>query len=107
MSIVDQLGASFGNCRAGPRADLDLRAQELGAHLLAELGLARGHQRSGRFGDQIARAPVNQVVFLLDADGECRLDQRHGAHASMGACSRQWRAGRATGLTPATLWHQK
>ena len=61
------------------RADLDLGLQEFGADLAvaADLGLAFGHQRRRRLGDQRALVPVDQEVLLLDADGERRLLYGH------------------------------
>ena len=64
--------------------DLDLRAEELGRHLLAERLLALLHQL-GRRRRKPAALQVDEVVFLLDAEREGRL---LGAHSSaLGVCN--------------------
>ena len=75
-------------------ADLDLRAQELGADLAAivEQGLlAFGEEGRGRLLCQVAAVLVDEEVFLFDADCETWLADRHGGamwHNRMTACSR-------------------
>ena len=72
-------------------ADLDLRAEELGRHLLAERLLALLHQL-GRRCSKPAALQVDEVVFLLDAEREGRLLGAHGS--ALGVCNllapRRW-----------------
>ena len=68
-----QIGPRLVEARADPRPDLDLRAQELGAHLRAEQRLAFGQHAVGRVADDVARRPVDEKIFLLDAEGEFGL----------------------------------
>src|SRR5262249_1765700 len=58
------------------RADLDLRAQELRAHLGPELRLAGAHQglRGRR---QVAARTIDEVILLLDPEREGWLCKRH------------------------------
>jgi len=62
---------------AHTRSDLDLRTQELGAHLAFDQGRTFRHHLGGRVDDDIARIAVDQQVFLLDADGEVRFRVDH------------------------------
>ena len=88
---VQEIGARLGNGGARAGADLDLRAQELGADLAAELCLACSHHGGRRLGDEVARGAIDEVVFLLDADGEFWLGERHGAMLGTRGRERQWR----------------
>ena len=67
-------------------ADLDLRAEELGRNLLAQRLLALLHQLCRRRREP-PRFKVDEVVFLLDAEGEGWLLGAHGA----GGGSARWR----------------
>ena len=77
---VDQLVARLLHRGAYARADLDLRAQELGADLAAQSLLAFGEKGRRRLLDKVAGGAIDEEIFLLDADGETWFLDRHGAH---------------------------
>ena len=76
-----ELGArlGYGGARAG--ADLDLGAQELRAYLGAELCLHCAIRAGGASATRSRAGAIDEVVFLLDAEGEFWLGERHGCHA--------------------------
>src|SRR5438128_2513460 len=53
---------------ADPGSNLDLRAQKFRADLAAEQCLAFGQHAIGRVADHIARRPIDEEIFLLDAE---------------------------------------
>ena len=63
---------------ADPRPRLDLRTKELWTDLAAELGLALGKQRARRIGRERSGLALDEVIFLLDAEGETWLARAHG-----------------------------
>ena len=68
-----QLGPRLVESRADPGPDLDLRAQKFGADLGAKQRLEFGQHAIGRVADDIARRPIDEEIFLLDAEREFRF----------------------------------
>jgi len=68
---------------ADSRADLDLRAQELGAHLAAQGLLAFGEQSRRRLRREIASLFVDEEILFLDADAETWFGNGHGVISGM------------------------
>ena len=65
------------------RADLDLRFEELARHLTLQ-GLLRGIEQGLRhLARQVPARLVDEQVFLLDADGERRILERHDSHGGI------------------------
>ncbi len=75
---MDEIGASLLHRVADAGADLDLRAQEFGAHLAAQRLLAFGEQRGRRLGREVAGLLVDEEILFLDADGEAWFADGHG-----------------------------
>ena len=59
-------------------ADFDLRAQQLGRHLLAQQLFGFAHEFRGRIDNQRAGLFVDQQVFFFDAERERRSPFSHG-----------------------------
>src|ERR1043165_7928869 len=74
---MDQLIAGLLHRIADPCADLDLRAQEFGADLIAQSLLAFGEQLRRLLMREVAAVLVDQEVFLLDTDREAWFLDRH------------------------------
>src|SRR5260370_25464187 len=68
-----QLGPRFVETCADPSPDLDLRAQKFGAHLGAQQPLELGQHAIGRVADDVARRPIDEEIFLLDAERKFRF----------------------------------
>src|SRR6516164_4834797 len=68
-----QFRAGLAEARANPGADLDLRAQKLGAHLTGEQRLALLQHLAGRIADNIAGCAVDEKILLFDPEGELRF----------------------------------
>ncbi len=72
-------------------ADLDLRAQELGADLAAQRLFAFGEQRRRLLLGEVAGVLVDEEIFFLDADREAWFLDGHGGawwHNRGSGCSR-------------------
>src|SRR5690606_24469955 len=74
-----EAGAHFLHRVADARADLDLRAQELGGHVAPDALLAFPDQGFRGIDDQRPRLLVDEQVLLLHADGEIGLGRLHQA----------------------------
>src|SRR5580693_4781451 len=68
-----QLGARFVEICADPCPDLNLRAQKFRADLRAQQRLELGQHPIGRVADDIARRPIDEEIFLLDAERKFRF----------------------------------
>ena len=79
-SQAHQLRARLRHSAADLRPDLDLRAQELGLDLVLQ-DLAALLQELLDVGRQLTSLRVDDLVLLLDSDGE--LGQGHGANSSL------------------------
>ncbi len=84
-TLIMALGAGIGEIVADAGPDLDLRAEELRGDLRAERRLAGLHQ-VGRSGREPPCGEVDEVVFLLDAEGKCGVlgAHRSSAHGTPG-----------------------
>ena len=88
---MDELVAGFLNRFADARADLDLRAEEFGAHLAAQRLLAFCEQLSRRLLGDVSARLVDEEIFFLDADREAWFLDGHGGawwHNRGSGCSR-------------------
>jgi hypothetical protein len=66
--------ACLADGAADAGADLDLALEELGAHLVPELGATGLHQRLRRL-CQVEAVTVDEEILLLNADGEFGFGQ--------------------------------
>jgi hypothetical protein len=101
------------------QSHLDLRAQKFRTDLPRQQRLAIGQHLGRRILDDIARRPIDQEIFLLDAKSKFRLGRRHpkprvaafyrccrrladrppARHIRHGSrCRREWSKSRITGL---------
>ncbi len=66
----DQFGPGIGDGIAHASDDFDLAAQKFMNDPVAKLALAAVHETGGRIGGEGAGFCVDEVVFLLDAEGQ-------------------------------------
>ena len=73
-----ELGARLARGFVHAGADFDLGFEELARHLALQRLLGRIEQRLWHLAHEVARGAIDQEVFLLDANTEGRILDRHG-----------------------------
>ncbi len=82
LAQIDELVARLLDRMAHRGADLDLRAQEFGAHLPLQGFLAFGEEGRRRRGLEVPALLVDEEVLLLNAEREAWFADGHGAIVS-------------------------